>query len=450
MFRWRAMVGVLSAGMLAIYAILFFQMRQPLRQGYSDFVSFYTAGKILDRGASSQLYDIPLQYQIQRAVAPNVQIRQNALPFVRPAYEAWLFWPLACLPYGVAFALWNLFNGACLILAVLCLRHEVPALHGISPLLTVAASLSYFPVFFTILQGQDSILILLIYVLAYRALRRNRQFVGGMTLGLGIFKFPLVIPFLIPFFSRKRLPFVFGFALTSFVLAAASIATVGLSTSAYYPRYLLNIDHLARGINRPADMPNLRGLLSVLLPATSARAGVVLLILFSVVLLAFVFRKWPVTSSPSTSSSVRPGPDTPPETGAAFALGFALNVVATVLVSYHCHAFDWSVLLLPMGLVLGLVLSDEPSFPQPTSRQATLPEATPPQTALLQAIQPQTRKFLVWTLSALWFSPIYLLIVFTANTPSLLAVLLIAFAVAIGLAISPPLMPIQKQIAARS
>jgi len=62
-------------------------------------------------------------------------------------------------------------------------------------------------------------------------------------------------------------------------------------------------------------------------------------------------------------------------------------------------------------LVLGFVLSDEP-------------------------FAPKARQLLIWMLSALMFSPLYLLIAFTMNTPSLLAILLIAFTCAIGLAIS--------------
>jgi len=396
MFNWRTAAAVLSVGLSLIYGILFFQMRRPLKEGYSDFISLYTAGKILQRGVPNQLYDIQLQYEIQRETAPNVHIRQSALPFVRPAFEAWIFWPLAHLSYDAAFVLWNLFNCACLILAVLCLRREIPELHRVSPLLMVASSLTYFPVFFTILQGQDSILVFLIYVMGYRGLRRNRQFLAGMTLGLGIFKFPLLIPFLVPFAAKRKLQVVFGFALTSLILAAVSIWTVGLSTAAYYPKYLLSVNRIARGINRPQDMPNLRGLLSVLLATASPTADVLLLLLLSILLLAFVIRQWSLA---------------PSDRSAAFTLGVALNVVATVLVSYHCHAFDLCVLLLPIGLVLGFVLSDEP-------------------------FAPKARQLLIWMLSALMFSPLYLLIAFTMNTPSLLAILLIAFTCAIGLAIS--------------
>ena len=398
MYNLRAAAAVLSVGLFMIYGVLLFQLRRPLREGYSDFVSFYTAGKILERGLPKRLYDIDLQHEIQLEVAPNVGIRQGALPFVRPAFEAWIFWPLAHLPYGRAFLLWNAFNGACLILAAWGLHRAIPELHSVSPVLVVASSLSYFPVFFTILQGQDSILLFLVYVMGYGALRHDRQFLAGTTLGLGIFKFPLLVPFLLAFAIKGKLRVVLGFALTSLLLAGVSIATVGLSTALYYPKYLLAIDGLARGVNRPQDMPNIRGMLAVLLPMVSWGTGALLLAVLSILVLFLAIRKWAFDSSRH-----RP----------AFTLGLALNVVATVLVSYHCHVFDLCVLLLPLGLVLGVLLSDEP-------------------------IPPKIRRLLVWVLCAMMFSPLYLLVTFPLKIPSLLGWLLVALACAIGLAISDP------------
>ncbi|HET7442136.1 MAG TPA: glycosyltransferase family 87 protein, partial [Terriglobales bacterium] len=167
MFNLRAATALLVVILLLIYGAIFFQLRRPLAEGYSDFISFYTAGKILQRGAARQLYDLRLQYEVQREVAPEVSIRQAALPFVRPPFEAWLFLPFAYLPYKVAFVAWNLLSGGCLLGITLLLRKESPQLQGFSLAFTWLAIVSYFPVFVTILQGQDSIVLLGIYVIAY-------------------------------------------------------------------------------------------------------------------------------------------------------------------------------------------------------------------------------------------------------------------------------------------
>jgi hypothetical protein len=391
----RSAAAVLIASLLLAYGIIFYQLRHQVSEGYSDFISFYTAGKILQRGIANRLYDLPLQYEIQQEIAPHVSIRKGALPFVRPAFEAWLFWPLAYLPYKAAFVIWALFSSACLLALTVILRAEVAGLRGLSPSFELAAMLSYFPVFVTLLQGQDSILLLMVYAAAYRALRRDSPLVSGMILGLGTFKFTLLLPFLIPFLVWRKIRLPLGFAFTTLLLGGISGATVGWSTAAYYPKFLLSIGRLAPGVNVPRDMPNLRGVLSLFFHASSSTAaGTSVLALFSVLLLAWVVMK------------SRRAPD-----GATFDLGFSLNLAVTILVSYHCHSFDLSLLLLPIALVLGLLRSGR-QFP------------------------PRARTALIFGVGLIAFSPLYMVLSFAFNYTSLLALILLVFALLLGFAIS--------------
>ena len=390
----RTAAAVLIAGLLIAYSLIFYQLRRQVSEGYSDFISFYTAGKILQRGAGNRLYDLHLQYEIQKEVAPHVSIRQGALPFVRPAFEAWLFWPLAYLPYKAAFLLWALFSCGCLFAVAGILRAEIAALRVFSPIVMFAAMLSYFPVFITLLQGQDSILLLLVYAVAFRALRKGAPLASGMILGLGTFKFTLVLPFLIPFLVVRRIRVALGFALTSVVLAGVSIASVGWPSAAYYPKFLLSIDRLAPAVNVPKDMPNIRGLLSLLFHAgTLPAAGVLMLALLSVLLLAFAVIKFSQRSD-----------------GVVFDLGFGLNLAVTVLVSYHCHSFDLSILVVPITLVIALILSGP--------------------------IPPQAGTSLMWGVGLIAFSPLYLVLSLALNYTSLLAVILLIFTFVLGFAIS--------------
>ena len=387
-------IAALTIGLFLIYGAIFYQLRQQLSAGYSDFASMYTAGKILQSGARSRLYDLQLQADVQQEFAPNVRIRTSALPFVRPPFYAWLFWPLAQFSYRTAFLLWSLFSCVCLGAFVLVMRRELPELRRLSLTLTLALVFSYYPFFFTVLQGQDSALLLLIYSLSYAALRRNAQFVAGTVLALGTFKFPLVLPFLIPFAFRKKLKVILGFLLTSLGLAVISLFTVGWSTVVGYQKYLSGIDSI-QGVNVPKDMPNVRGLLTALLPAQFPKAGLAAAILLvSVLLMGLVIREW----------EVKPASDR-----TTFDLGFSLNVVVTVLVSYHCHAFDLCLLLLPIMLILSALSAD------------------------LQ-ISARARQWLAWTLGCLLFSPLLILICLVAQYPSLLAIFLLAFLAAIAAA----------------
>lgn len=391
----RKAVVTFSVGLLVVYAAIFVRLRGPLAEGYSDFISFYTAGKVLNQGAPERLYDLNVQYVIQRETAPRVPIRQGALPFVRPAFEAWMFAPFARLSYPMAFVLWNLLSCSFGIAALLILRHQIPELHNLSSSLILVSGFSYFPVFFTLLQGQDSLLLLLIYVLAFRALRRDNPLTSGLILGLASFKFTLLIPFLIPFVLRRRFRFLTGFVTSCVGLGAISIATVGWSTATYYPRYLLAIDSLAPGVNRPEDMPNLRGLVSVLLPA-SHEINLIVLLILTVLALGLAARNWSLRSFDPSQY---------------FSLGYALNVVTTVLVSYHCHVFDLSLLLLPIGITLGTLRSD--SSPGLAGG-----------------------RLLAWSTAFLMLSPLYLWLTFSPRGASLLAILVLGFACALGLSLS--------------
>jgi hypothetical protein len=72
---------ILSLGLVLIYGAIFF--REAYARGrYSYFVGYYTAGKILEQDTLEQLYDMRLQYAIQRGIAPNLRIWQEGLPFV--------------------------------------------------------------------------------------------------------------------------------------------------------------------------------------------------------------------------------------------------------------------------------------------------------------------------------------------------------------------------------
>lgn len=329
--------------MLFAYAVAARHFWEQVRNGYSDFISFYAAAKILQSGAGDMLYDLGLQYEIQRQYAPNVKIRAGALPYVRPSFEAWIFAPFASLSYQTAFLVWNSLSIALLIVVAITAKFQVPGLGKAPPILLVLSTLSYFPVFITVLQGQDSVLLFVIYFLAYMALRARKELWGGLIFGFGMLKFPLVVPFLVPFVVARRLRILAGFCITSLLLMVFSAFTTGLRSLSSYPAYLLSIDKLARGINDPRDMPNLRGIVSVILGShVSSITLKVVIVTVSLCLLA-----WLATKNrffvPSESR--------------LFSLAFALDSIVTILVSYHAHVFDLVLLLLFLAIGSGVLLS---------------------------------------------------------------------------------------------
>jgi hypothetical protein len=393
----RRAMFLLIASMLLVNMAIFYVLRRQVRDGYSDFISFYAAGKILRRGQPTRLYDLKFQYEIQREFSANVRARGGPLPFVRPAFDAWLYFPFAYVPFGIALLLWDAVSCVCLLLIAALLRKSVPQLRRFSLPVTFLAFLSFFPVFLTLLQGQDSILLLLIYALSWRALQQEKDFSAGVFLGLGFSKFPLVLPFLIPFVLRKRLRVGMGLLVTAVVLAALSVITVGFNGLRNYPAYLRTVDAISSGINVPTDMPNLRGVLSLLLENHVSGTTLKLLIaVISLSVLAYACHLIRLDRGRRASG--------------IFPLEISLNLVVTLLVCYHSHVFDLTLLLLPVCLIAGVLVSGD--------RLGRLP-----------------RQLLMWSLAWILFSPVYVFFSMGVRYPSILTLLVLWIAVAIAIAI---------------
>jgi hypothetical protein len=330
-------VGVALAGMLLIHAVLFWRTRERTRQGYSDFTIFYAAGLMVRQGLVHRLYDDALQFQIQRSFASGVQIRQGPLPYNHPPFEALIFLPLTSLSYAAAYAVWNLINLAILLTVLFVLRPYIAILRYRPLWWWWLGTLAFFPVFVALLQGQDIILLLLLQALTYVSLKRNSDFLGGCWLGLGSFKFHLVLPLMLFLLAWKRKSAVLGFVLTCLGLGAVSIAIVGWPEATQYPHYVLHLEKImGRGAIVPADMPNLRGLIEGW-SVSHALPGVAHLLtaVSSTTLLLWVIMK-----------GRRHGD------GSDFDLKFSAAIVATLLVSYHSFAYDLTLLILPILLII--------------------------------------------------------------------------------------------------
>ena len=324
------------AGMVAIHAAMFWNVRGSIRKGYSDFSIYYCAGTMLRQGLGHQLYDDSAQFKIQREFSPQVAIRFGALPYNHPPFEAALFVPLTYVPYPVAFALWDLVNMAMLVALPFLLRPYLGHLQNCSWPLWVLASLGFFPIFIALLQGQDAILLLCLYVLAFVCLKQNRDIFAGGWLALGLFKPHVVLPFVLLLLVQGRKKILYGFLPAAAVLALVSVAIVGRETILHYPEYVLHLENtMARGAIVPSNMPNLRGVLN-LIPGGNHGVGMLGPVLSMSV---FLFAAWQCRVAPSKD---------------LFNLKFCLAMVASILVSYHLLSYDLSMLMLPL-----LLLSNE-------------------------------------------------------------------------------------------
>lgn len=326
------------AGVLVIQLLVVWNVRELILKGYPDFTIYYTAGTMVGEGKGHQLYDDRSQFEVQKQFAPQVATRLGALPFNHPPFEALLFAPITWLPYRAAYLLWMLANLGMLAALPIVLRPYVPVMAAWSNSTWTVVSLAFFPIFFALLQGQDTILLMFLYGLTFVSLKKEHQIRAGAWLACGLFKFHLVLPFLFLLLIQQKTlqrsrKILFGFASVAALLGAISIATVGLRQMIAYPRYVLGLEAtMARGAINPSDMPNLRGILYLL--ASNVRFfGVVLAFSALLFLVAVWNSRW--------------------GKGTAADLQFAMAIFATVLVSYHALESDLCVLAIPILFLAG-------------------------------------------------------------------------------------------------
>jgi Glycosyltransferase family 87 len=389
----RKEVVLLLGAMLAVHAIVLKQEWReiPIR---TDFSIFYTAGKIVAEHRGRQLYDYPLQESVQRSsILRGVQKSDFILPYNHLPFEALLFVPLSLLPYLPAYLVWLGINLGLLIVAGISLRRHLPLLRAAPLWLWVLACLAYSPIFITLMLGQDSILLLLCYCLAWVALVKKSEFAAGAWLGLGLCKYHLVLPFLLAFLLERRAKVIAGFLTVAVILGLISFAVVGRQGIVSYPRFLWNSERNARP-QWNAAQPNLHGFFVT----TLGNSGwvQVLVLATSVLLVAVAWYGWRNTGS----SHLWPGE-----------LSFAVNLVMTLLVSYHAYVQDLSLLF--FVLLLGLdVLIAKPALPR-----------------LVHSI-------LLVCLSILFFSPIYLVLILRFGNLEVLTPILLLFFFALVSAIA--------------
>lgn len=331
----KVFAALFLAGMMLLNLMMAWNARSLVSKGYPDFTIFYGAAKMVREGLGHSLYNPQLQFQVQREFAPGVSIRQGALPYNHPPFETLLFLPLTLLPYSSAYFAWLVANLLGLLLIVALLRKQVPFLQQASPWWCWFALATYFPIFVALLQGQDVIVLVLLLALGFLALQGNKDFLAGCWLGLGLFRFHLILPLLFILLWQKRTKTLFGFSTVSALLAVISAAIVGWKELWLYPGYVWFIERtMGHGAIVPSDMPNLRGTVSVLLGRNSDLLVVFVVGVISLALVLFVAERW--RRQPEKKLS----------------LGFAAAVIVTVLVSYHAFAYDLSLLILPIFLVL--------------------------------------------------------------------------------------------------
>lgn len=308
-----------------LFAAAFAALTIPLNQQTSDrtdtldFANFYVAGSIVRQGQSRSLYNLALQQKIEREVSPGGPFQ----PYYHPPFQALLFAPFTLLSYPHAFLLWAAMNLLVLGLIIYLLRFTGcqldPAGH------TIWMAICLFFVLVALALGQDTLLLALVFLLAFLALKRHRDYTAGLVLGLGLFRFEILLPFAFIFLLRRRWRLFAGFCTVGATLLATSAALVGWTGLVRYVQTLLEVGGAATGSwadrSSASMMPCLRGAFDTLLGEVLPHSFLFPVILVATLVLlgwaAWEFRNIGRPSDPS------------------FDLEFSLAAVAALLAGYH-------------------------------------------------------------------------------------------------------------------
>jgi hypothetical protein len=342
----------LFAFLLIFHFLLFWHAKNNALKGSADFSGYYAAVRMVRLGQGSQLYNIAAQGRMQSLLFPKVTTRNGTLVYEHPPFETLLFLPLAYFSYPAAYYIWGAFNLLLLLLTAVLLWPYLTELKNLWAPLPFLGILCFFPVFVDLLQGQDSILLLLVFTAVFISLKKGYDFRGGIMLALGLFKFQYTLPFLVPFILWRRWKFLEGFAVACVIPFLLSLPVAGFRGTLSYLTFLSNLvrgvsshdvqNALGMGAN---TLPNIRGAIEMITPSLFPHSfQKPLIVLVSGLAVLWLARRWPLGR---------------PLSEKAFDLGFSLAVVTSVLVSYHLQMHDLSLLLIPFILTLNWTLKGE-------------------------------------------------------------------------------------------
>jgi Glycosyltransferase family 87 len=424
--RWFRLAMIFLAAVVFMEAAIAWNLRAVIADGQPDFTIFYTAGTMLNQGSARALYDTELQRKVQGEFAPNLGERRWALPFNHPAFEALLFQAFAVLPYRSAYLLWLAVNLMLLLLVLLLLRKHIILMQRAGYFFWLLTALAFFPLFVALLQGQDSILLLLWCVLAYVALQRDSLFLAGCCLALGLFRFHLVLPMVFIFLLHRKWKLVAGFASVAAGLALISAWVVGIRQALLYPSWLWKLEG-SMGTSAPllSAMANLRGMLYTVLHRDAGPLSRIVLAAIAVLLLLWTAKKCNFRGSLSD-----------------FDLSFSLVLVTTIVTSYHVLPHDLSLLLLAVLLVANYVSEHSlwtgvpPASAGSVARSSSRHRSDSPRQQSTSGAGKWTRIALTAPLVMLCFGPGQMLMWFRGRHFSLLAPFLLLWMWGIGNAIT--------------
>ena len=330
--RAEGTIAFFAAAILLTSAVLWAD--QPSTNERTDFSVTYTASRMVYVGLSPKLYDLREQYRVKSSLLPCAE----PLIYEHPPFEALLLAPLGAQPYKIAYLIWGLINAAIWLTLPFILRPYAPL--PCDDLAYAGLWISFVPLGVTLFQGQSSLVVLLLFSLSFIQWKKGHDFWAGVLLGLGLFKFQFILPFVAVFLLLRKWRFVLGFMGSAVTLAVLSLIAVGWSGIRDYIHLLTHasiaLDNRFYGSS--LDMPTIAAFVHATLGRVLNNATIALIAsAMSAALILWTARWWRKVDSAGRDARSN--------------LMFAATIVVSLVTGTHMFIHDMSPLLLAVLLV---------------------------------------------------------------------------------------------------
>jgi hypothetical protein len=329
----RVFIFTAAVALTIIYAVLWMRMiSSPAERTGTDFIAFYTAGRIAQQAGAEHVYEQDLQQQIEAkevgfTLVPGQVLLYNHMPTLIPILQL-----VSGENYIASFAGWCLILIGLFLLANVLLGRLLRqrGYDSQSVLFAIAGSFLFFPSFYSVLNGQDTAFLLLGAVCWLTGVIYKNDLFAGLGLSLMTVRPHIALALAIPFLFQRRKVLVY-FLAGAGLLAAFSLLLLGEKGVQDFIKILsISAEGKWYGMNE-AGMFNLVGLLSRILPTQSDLIRVLGWIVYfgGLLALCLLWRNYPLDEK-----------------------GLGLAILLVLFTAPHLHFHDLALLLIPIFCIL--------------------------------------------------------------------------------------------------
>jgi hypothetical protein len=316
-----------GVGFIGILVFLVLSSVNPSQVPGLDFGPFYTSGYMVRTGKAEKLYDLSELYKIEAIV-----LGRESMLIVHPPFEAVILAPLSLLSIRGAYLAWGAMSILLWALSVILICPYAPTSNR--PILYILLSAACLPFWMNVIIGQNVALAFFAYAMVFRTIKRQRPIRAGAYLAIGLFRFQLILPFVLICMFAKQRKILLGFISASGALGLLTIFAVGPKTIISYGTLMLR---LMMHMDDPRLAPepymfSVNYFLRVLF-GHAMRSGWINLIAGVLILgmIGLVAWRWDVANASK----------------------FSAAIAVCLIAGFHTVYYDLSLLLLPVLLVAG-------------------------------------------------------------------------------------------------